>query len=260
MRRELRAEWTKARTAPGTAWLLSAIVVLTAAASAAVAATVSCTAGGCDQDVPRLGLAGIQAGQAAVAIMAVFAVTGEYGSGMIATTFAAMPRRGRVLAAKAAVLTGLTLVAGTVAVLASVLAARLILPGNGFTAANGHPPPSLADGPTLGAAAGTVLYLALIALFSLGAATALRDSATAAGVVCGVLYVLPLIPHMLADPGWRRLLWQATPANAGLAIQTTTHLDDLPLGPWEGLGVTAAWAAAALLGAWLLVRTRDVRA
>ncbi|GLX06086.1 hypothetical protein [Microbispora sp. NBRC 16548] len=39
---------------------------------------------------------------------------------------------------------------------------------------------------------------------------------------------------------------------------TTTHLDDLRIGPWEGLGVTAAWAAAALLGAWLLVGTRDV--
>ncbi|WP_256862948.1 hypothetical protein [Microbispora sp. GKU 823] len=51
MRRELHAEWTKTRTAPGTAWLLSAVVVLTAAASAAVAATVSCPATGCDQDV-----------------------------------------------------------------------------------------------------------------------------------------------------------------------------------------------------------------
>ncbi|MEZ0077168.1 hypothetical protein [Planotetraspora sp. GP83] len=48
--------------------------------------------------------------------------------------------------------------------LGSVLAGRLILPGNGFTPAHGYPPLALADGPTLRAAAGSVLYLALIRL------------------------------------------------------------------------------------------------
>jgi len=48
---------------------------------------------------------------------------------MIRTTLAAMPRRSTVLAAKAAVITAVTLAAGTPAVLGSVLAGRLILPG-----------------------------------------------------------------------------------------------------------------------------------
>ena len=69
-----------------------------------------------------------------------------------------------------------------------MLAGRLILPGHGFTATRGYPPLSLADGPVLRAACGSVLYLALIALLSLGVATAVRDSAVAIGLVLGLLY------------------------------------------------------------------------
>ncbi|MER6950125.1 ABC transporter permease [Nonomuraea sp. NPDC000554] len=257
MRRELHAEWTKLRTAPGTGWLLLAVVALTAALGAAAAATVSCRAAGCTYDAPKLSLMGVQAGQAVVVILAVLAISGEYGTGMIRTTLAAMPRRDSVLAAKAVVLTGVTLAAGTLAVLGSVLAGRLILPGNGFTPENGFPPLSLADGPTLRAAAGSVLYLALVALLSLGVAIAVRDSAASVGVVFGLLYVLSVLPFMVSDPGWQVLLWRISPMNAGLAVQATTHLSTLPLSPWAGLGVLAAWAAAALLGGGLLLRLRD---
>jgi ABC-2 type transport system permease protein len=102
--------------------------------------------------------------------------------------------------AEAAILTGLMLAAGTIAVLASVLAGRLILPGHGFTPAHGYPPLSLGDRPVLRAAAGSVLYLALIALLSLGAAAAVRDSAAAVGVVLGLLYLFPIIAAVVTDP------------------------------------------------------------
>ncbi|MGW5688368.1 ABC transporter permease [Nonomuraea sp. NPDC003754] len=257
MRQALHAEWTKLCTLAGPAWLLLALVALTPALSAAAAATVSCQATGCTDDVTKLSLIGVQAGQAVVAILAVLAITGEYGTGLIHVTLAAMPRRATVLAAKAVVLTGVTLAAGAVAVLGSLTAGRLILPGNGFTPANGFPPLSLADGPTLRAAAGSVLYLALIALLSLGVATAVRDSATAMGVLFGLLYVLAAVPFLINDPDWQRLLWRISPMNAGLAVQATAHLDSLPLSPWAGLGVLAAWAAAALLTGGLLLRGRD---
>lgn len=257
MGRELRAEWTKLRTLPGTGALLAAVVALTVAASALAAATVSCTPRDCGHDLPELSLTGVQAGQALVAVLAVLAIAGEYGTGMIRTTFTAMPRRTAVLAAKAAVVTGLTLAAGTAGVLGSLLAGRLILPGNGFTAAAGHPPPSLADGPTLRAAAGSVLYLALIALLSLGVAALVRDTAPAVGTVFGLLYVTAVLPLTVGDPDWQRFLWRLSPMDAGLAVQATTGLDGLPLGPWEGLGVLAAWAAAALLAAGLTLRARD---
>jgi ABC-2 type transport system permease protein len=257
MKQHLHAEWTKLRTAAGTGWLLLGVIALTVTVSAAATATVTCSSARCDYDATKFSLMGIQASQAVVAILAVLAISSEYSTGMIHTTLAAMPRRATVLAAKAALVTGLTLFAGTIAVLASVLAGRLILPGNGFTPAHGHALPSLADGPTLRAAAGSVLYLALIALLSLGIAAVVRDSAAAIGVVLGLLYLFPIIILMVSDPDWQRLLWQISPMNAGLAIQATTHLSSLPVSPWAGLGVLAGWAAAALLGGGLLLRWRD---
>jgi ABC-2 type transport system permease protein len=257
MRRELHAEWTKLRTMPGTGWLLLGVVGLTMAVSAAAAAVVTCPAPGCDYDVPKLSLIGVQLGQALVAILGVLLVSGEYGSGMIRTTLTAMPRRAAVLAAKAAVLIGLTIAVGAVAVLGSLLAARLILPGNGFTAAHGHPSLSLADGPTLRAATGSILYLSLIGLFSLGIGVAVRDAAAAIGVALGVPFLLSLMPSVVANPEWARFLYRISPMNAGLTIQATTNLTSLPISPWAGLGVLAAWAAAALLGGGLLLRLRD---
>jgi ABC-2 type transport system permease protein len=257
MRQALHAEWTKLRTAPGTIWLLLAVIALTAAVSAAAAATITCPSGGCAVDPAKLSLTGINLGQAVVAILAVLAISSEYSTGMIRITLAAMPRRPTVLAAKAAILTAIVVPAATIAVLTSVLAGRRILPGHGFTLAHGYPLLSLGDGPVLRAAAGSVLYLALIALLSLGLATAVRDSATAIGVVLGLLYLFPIIAQVVSDPHWQRHLQQLGPMPAGLAIQATTNLRGLPIGPWAGLGVLAAWAAAALLTGGLLLRLRD---
>lgn len=256
MMRALYAEWTKLRTIAGTCWLLLAVVALTVGAGAAAAATVSCPSTGCRYDAVKVSLMGVQVSQSVVAILAVLAITGEYGTGMARTTFTAVPRRVTVLLAKAAALTGPVLVAGAVAVLLSVLCGRLILPGNGFTAAHGYPALlSLADGATLRAVAGSVLYLALVGLLSLGVATAVRDSATAIGIVLGLLYVVSALPFMVSDPDWQLLLWRISPMNAGLAVQATANLAAQPLSPWAGLGVLAAWAAAALLsGGWLLHR------
>src|SRR5262249_59714458 len=172
----------KLRTVPGTFWLLAAAIALTVTVSAAAAAAVRCPAGpACPVDAPKLALTGIQLGQAVIAMLAVQAISSEYSTGMIRITLAAMPHRPAVLAAKAAVLTLLVTAAGTIAAAGSVLAGRLILPGRGFTAARGFPPLSLADGPMLRAAAGPVLYLALIALLRLGPATLLPAPAAAPG-------------------------------------------------------------------------------
>ena len=258
LRGALHAEWTKVRTAPETTWLLLATIVLTVAVSTAAAAATRCSPGAaCSVDVPKLSLIGIEFGQAVVAVLAVLAIGGEYSTGMIRTTLTAMPRRLSVLAAKAAVVAGLVLAAGTVAVAGSLLAGRLILPGHGFTAAHGFPVLSLANGPVLRAAAGSVLYLALIALLSLGVCAVLRDSAIAVGVVLGLLYLFPIIAALTSAPSWHRHLEQIGPMTAGLAIQATTGLRSLPISPWAGLGVLAAWAAGALLAGGLLLRFRD---
>jgi ABC-2 type transport system permease protein len=231
----LRAEWTKLRTSPGTTWLLAGIVAATVAVSALGAKT--CSAGDCT----KASLTGVQLGQAIVAILGVLAIGGEYGTGMVRVTFAAMPRRTAVLAAKAALLTALVSAAGVIAVLVSVLIGQL----------------SLGHGPVLRAAAGSVLYLALIALLSLGVATVVRNSATAIGTVLGLLYLFPILALAASDEHWQRRLQQIGPMTAGLAIQSTTALDSLPIGPWKGLGVLTAWSAAAVLIGALLLHRRD---
>jgi ABC-2 type transport system permease protein len=256
-REALRAEWTKAHTVPSAKWLLLAAVAATVALGAGADAAARCPAGFCHLDVVKTSLTGVVLSQAIVAIIAVLAISNEYSTGMIRTTFTAVPRRGIVLAAKAVILTSQVLAGAAAAVLGSVLAGRLILPGQGFTAGHGYPPLSLADGPVLRAAAGTVLYLALIGLLSLGVATAVRDPAVAIGVVLGLLYLVPIIATVVTSAHWRRLLQQVAPMTAGLAIQATRNLPGLPISPWAGLGVLAAWAAAALATGALLLHGRD---
>ena len=252
----LRAEWTKLRTLAGTWWLLLAVIALTAAVGAGAASAVTCQAAGCGQDPAKVALSGIDLSQAVVAILAVLAISGEYSTGMIRTTLTAMPRRLSVLAAKAVALTALTLAAGAVGVGASMLAGRLILPGRGFTRLHRYPPLSLASGPDLRAAAGSVLYLALIALLALGVAAAVRDSAVSIGLVLALLYLFPVIASALS-PHWSRHLQQIGPMSAGLTIQVTAGLRGLPLTPWQGLGVLALWAAGALLAGAAALCLRD---
>jgi ABC-2 type transport system permease protein len=256
-RETLHAEWTKLRTLASTGWLLLAAVALTIAVSAAADAAATCPSGGCQVDAAKLSLSGVQAGQAMVAVIAVLAISNEYSTGMIRVTLTAMPRRLTVLAAKAALVAGLVLAAGAVAVLASVLAGRLILPGHGFTPAHGYPPLSLGHGPLLRAACGSVLYLVLVALLSLGAAAAVREPAVAIGLVLGLLYAFPVVTSVVGDQHWQRHLEQIGPMTAGLYIQATVGVHALPLAPWQGLGVLALWAAGALILGGLVLRFRD---
>ena len=257
MTRVLHAEWTKLRTTPGPAWLLAGLVVLTAVIGVSAVAATRCPTGlTCPVDTAKLSLTGVLAGQAVVAILAVLAVGTEYSTGMIRTTLTAMPRREFVLAAKAGLTGVLTLAAGAIAVGISVLDGRLILPGRGFTAAHGFADLSLGSGPVLRAAAGSVLYLVLVALLALGVAVLVRDSAVAIGLTLGLLYVFPVIVTFIAATRWQRRIERYTPM-AGLNIQATTRLHSLPISPWAGLGVLALWAAGALLAGSLALRLRD---
>jgi ABC-2 type transport system permease protein len=210
----------------------------------------------CSVDAVRISLTGIQLGQVLVAILAALPVCNEYSTGMIRVTFAAMPRRLTVLGAKASVATALVLVAGVFAVLGSLVAGALILPRHGFTAARGFTELSLAHGPALRATVGSVLYLGLIAVLSMGIAAVVRDSAVSIGLALGVLYLFPVVNAFVGNQTWHNRIARYTPM-AGLNVQATTGLHSLPIGPWGGLGTTALWAAAALLAGGLVLRIRD---
>jgi len=246
MRDALRAEWTKMRTLPGTGWLLLAIAGVTVGISAAAAGTTACPQA-CTADPVKTSLTGIAFGQAAVAVFAVLVLAGE--NGMLGLTFAAMPRRGTVLGAKAALTAGLVAAAGVVGVAISLLLSRFLLP-DGL--------PAVGAATVARAAVGSVLYLVLIALLSIGVAAAVRDSAAAVGTVLGLLYVLPIVAATLSDPAWQRHLYQIAPMSAGLAIQATRDLGELPIKPWAGLGVLGVWSLGALLFGAALMKRRDL--
>jgi ABC-2 type transport system permease protein len=251
----LRAEWTKFRTVPGPSWLLAGVVALTVAIGAAAASAARCRTAGCGIDPAAVSFTGIYLAQAVVAVASVLAIGNEYSTGMIKVSLTAMPGRLTWLAAKAAVLTAPVLATSALAVAGAALAGRLILPGQGFTPAHGYA--SLTSATDLRAAVGAVLYLTLVALFSLGLAAAVRDSATAIGLVLGVLYLFPLVADIISNPPLTRHLQQIGPLPAGLDAQATIGLNSLPLTPWQGLGVLAGWAFGALLLGALALCLRD---
>ena len=251
----LAAEWCKLRTLAAAGWLLAATAATMVAVSAIVAVSTHISHGG-GQDPTKLALAGTVLGQAVIAVLAVLTVSEEYATGMILVTLTAVPRRFLVLLAKAANLTLVTLPAALLAVAGCLVAGRLLLPGAGLDAAHGYALVSIGHGPTLRAAAGTVLYLALIGLLALGIATAIRDTAVSIGAVLALLYLPPILAQLVADP-LRRHLQQIFPMTAGLAVQATRS-GSQPIAPWAGLAVLAAWAVAALLVGTLLLERRDV--
>jgi hypothetical protein len=263
--RAVRAEWTKLRTLPSTGWLLLSIAALTVAVGGVSAAPVDvarCAApDACFEDTVKLSLSGVRVGQTVAVVLAVLMISGEYGSGTIGTTLATRPRRLHVLLAKASVLAGVVAAAGTAGVIGSLIAGRAILPGNGFTPANGYPAftvEAFTDGPMLRAAAGTVLYLVLVALLSFGVATALRDTAGSITAMFAVLFAAPILAMVVSDPGWKERIEQYAPMNAGLAVQATVRVDRLPIGPWTGLGVLAAYTAGTLVIASVVFARRDI--
>jgi ABC-2 type transport system permease protein len=101
------------------------------------------------------------------------------------------------------------------------------------------------------------LYLTLIALLSLGVATAVRDSAAAIGLVLGLLYLFPIVASLVSDATLSRHLQQIGPLSAGLDVQATIGVKALPLTPWQGLGVVALWTAGALILGALALKSRD---
>lgn len=212
-----RAEWTKARTVASTAGLLAAAVGAGVGLSAALCAAVH-------HDSAELTLSGVQLAQALVAVWSVRAVTGEYRTGLIGTSLIAVPRRGCLLAAKAAVIAALSLLSGAITVGGCVLVAGLIR--------------SLDGGATLRASVDSIVHPGLIGLLATGIALAVRDPAAAIGVVLGLLYLFPLAARLTTNASWQRHLDQIGSATAGPAV-------------------LAGWAAAAVLVGGLALRVRD---
>jgi len=209
-------------------------------------------------------LAGTFAGLIAVVVIGVMFITAEYRRGLIRTTLAASPRRGRVLAAKAIVLGVVTFAAGLVAVV-------IVIPlGEHLLHENGNPIYPVGVLTATRIVAGTAALLAVSAVLGLAIGTLLRRSAGAVtAVIAGIVlpYLLATVPGIL-PVGAEQWLLRVTPA-AGFAVQQsitqypqvhdvyTPGTGYFPLSPWAGFAVLCAWTAVALALALFLLRRRD---
>ena len=208
-------------------------------------------------------LAGAFAGLIVLVVVAAMFITSEYQRGLIRTTLAASPRRGRVLAAKAIVMGAVTFVAGLAGAAAAVLLGERLLRGNGILVYAVTPLTEVR------VVAGTAALLAIAAVLALGLGAILRRSAAAVAAVI-VVIVLPYIlavPHVLPVAAAQWLL-RITPA-AGFAIQQslpqypqvsnayTPSSGYYPLAPGAGFAVLCGYAALALGLAIFLLRRRD---
>jgi ABC-2 type transport system permease protein len=259
--RAVLTEWTKLRTDPRTVWCLLALAATTVVTSVVAISTTrpsDCRPRPCTVDITVTSLSGVYVVQLAVVVLATLAISSEYAPKMIYATFMANPRRAEVYAAKAAVVASTVLVAGATTMVITLVAARVAVGGRGFASADlRHEALSMASGLDRRAYLGTLLYLGLVALLATGVATALRHSAAALTTTLMLLYTAPVAAQFVTDPTWQHRIHRYAPMTAGLAIQHTTNLAEQPIGPWQGLGVLAAYAVAALLAGAMIIRARD---
>ena len=183
-----------------------------------------------------------------VSVLAVLQFTSEYTTGLISTTFCAVPRRWAVLAGKAAVTGGAALVAGEVLGFASFFLTQAMLSGR-------HRGVSLAQPGVPGAvlAGGFVLCACALTALSLGAI--IRHTPGAIAATLAAIYGLAALCLVLPSP-WKDDLGRLTMPFAAAQV-VAPHPQPGLLSPGLSMLALVGWPAAALLAAGLVIPRRD---
>jgi ABC-2 type transport system permease protein len=250
----LRSEWVKLRSVRSTFWALTVTVVLGIALGAVISAVTAhayakfSVSQKLSWDPTGVSGAGMAIAQLAIAVLGVLFISSEYSSGMIRTSLIAVPKRGRVLAAKSLVFAGVTFVVGEVTSFAAFFVGQALI--------SGHAPYAVLGDPGVArAVVGGGLYLAALAVLSVAAGTLLRHPAAAIACMVAVLLVLPVIAQALPD-SWRNPVTEFWPTQAGSEITSVYHSAHT-LQPWPGFGVMCLFVAIVYGIAWTLLDRRD---
>jgi ABC-2 type transport system permease protein len=256
----LRGEWTKLLSLRSTWWVLGATVALITLVSLAVAWSLDAMAadpvtapGLTEIHGAELVSGGFQLGMLTIAVLGALLITGEYSTGMIRSTLAAVPTRVPVLVAKAIALAALTVVVATVSIALSYVVTMPQLAEYDLV-------PALDDVTTWQVFGGTVYFLVAAALFSLGVGTLLRSSAGAITVALSVLLLLPgLLSFISLD--WVEAIVSYLPLPASGAFlgggESSTSYGGNELTAGAGLLVIAAYAVVPLVAGAVALRRRD---
>lgn len=247
-----RAEWTKLWSVRSTRWALLATGVI------AVAAAAMAAAGNADYyqhhpvgagfDALSKSFNGFLIVQLVMGVIGVLSLGGEYESGSIRSTLAAVPRRRTLLAAKAAVLAVVSLVAGELIALASFLVAQAFLASVHLDVALDHPG-------VPGGILASGWYLCVVTLIGAGLAAALRSTAGAIGAFVVLLLILPQIVPALPAP-WNNDIGRFLAPNAAQQL-ASLYPDPHGLAALPALLVCCAWAIAALAAGLAVITRRD---
>ena len=254
----MRGEWIKLLSLRSTWWALASAAALMTLASLAYAMSLNAMA---DDPVTAPGIeqmhgaeivaSGFPFGMLIIAVMGALCITGEYSTGMIRSTFAAVPTRLPVLAAKAPTLVVLAAAVALVSVTLSYLVTMAQLSQYDLV-------PALDDPGTWRVFGGSVYCLISAALFSLGVGTLLRSTAAS---LTAALTVLLLLPGILS---FIRLDWVETivsylplPASSALLTTGAVETQGAYLSAQASLIVMAAYAVVPLAAAAVTLHRRD---
>ncbi|MBT2451242.1 ABC transporter permease subunit [Streptomyces sp. ISL-43] len=251
----LRSEWTKIRTVASTSWTLAVALIATVGFSAAFCALVNASFDDMSEveqatfDPTLLSFSGMQFGQLAMIVFGVLVVSTEYSSGMIRTSLAAVPGRAGFLLGKLAVATALALLVGLLTSFLSFFLGQAILGDRSI---------GISEENVLRAVAGAGLYMALLALFSMGVAAMLRSSVASISVLIPFFLI---VSNLLSGFEATRKYGQYLPDKAGSKIMQIVPdamgSAETPYGPWGGLGIMLLWVAASVIGGYLVLKKRD---
>jgi ABC-2 type transport system permease protein len=234
-----RMEWIKLRSLRSTWWVLA----VTVAGAIAIAVAVGVNTRDAAADLTNNALAGISLGLLVIGVLGVLVMTGEYSSGMVRATLAAIPNRPLVLAAKAAVFGMVALAVGEVAAFIAFFAGGAALPDR-ITG------PALAQPGVLRAVVLTGAGFCLVGLMGLGLGAIIRHTPAAIAVLVGGVWVLAQIVGAAAQA----VMGYVPISIVANSLGTTKPLPGMP-SPWVGLGVLCLYAALTLgIGGWLLAR------
>jgi ABC-2 type transport system permease protein len=272
----VRAEWIKLRTLRSTWWCLALIVALSVLFGLLISAFINrdgttLPSVAQDGDLVAVVTVGTSFTQLIAAVLGVLVISGEYGTGMIRSTFTAVPCRLPAVLAKLVVLAVSMFVTGLVAVVLTFAATVGILSGHGISAHLGDPAVWM---PIVGAA----VYLALVSVLAFSIGALVRNTAGGISAAIGLLLVLPILLAVaigLTQATWLLNVNALLPSAAGAQLHTfavpagtatisgpggrgpVQAVADVVLNGWGGLGVLVAWILVALIPAAVLVRRRD---
>jgi ABC-2 type transport system permease protein len=193
-------------------------------------------------------LGGVNIAQLAIGVLGVLLVTGEYSTGMIKATFAAIPTRYPVLWAKAGLYATVTAALMIPAAFVAFLGGQELLGVHGTT---------LSAPSALRAVFGVGLYLTVVAVLAVALGFLIRSTAGGIATLFGVLLVLPGLGNLLPTD-WQTNILPYLPSNAGSALYTVHPDNPGTLAPWTGFAVMCLWAVIALAAAAVTLKRRDV--